>query len=139
MSLIHGSRGIIYFVHQFKPTFVEAALLQDPENLAAVTRINAQIKELAPVLNSPTIEREIKVVSELPVATMLKQVGGTNYLFTVGMENRAGEATFNFRELSGVSDVELIGESRSIAVSNREFRDRYKPYQVHLYKFCSAK
>jgi hypothetical protein len=139
MSLIHGSRGIIYFVHRFKPTFIEAALLQDPENLAAVTRINAQIKELAPVLNSPTIEREIKITSEVPIATMLKQVGGTNYLFTVGMENRAGEATINFRELSGVSNVELIGESRSVTVSNGEFRDRYKPYEVHLYKFRAVK
>jgi hypothetical protein len=139
MSLIHGSRGLIYFVHQFKPTFVEAGLLEDPENLAGVTRINAQIKELAPVLNSPTIEREIKITSQVPIATMLKQAGGTNYLFTVGMENRAGDATINFRELSGVSNVELIGESRSIAVSNGEFRDRYKPYEVHLYKFRAAK
>ena len=31
MSLIHGSRGLVYFVHQFKPRFVEAALLDDPE------------------------------------------------------------------------------------------------------------
>ena len=139
MSLIHGSRGIIYFVHQFKPTFIEAALLEGPENLAAVTRINAQIEELAPVLNSHTIEREIKITSEMPIATMLKQVGGTNYLFTVGMENRAGEATINFSELSGVSNVELIGESRNVAVSNGEFRDRYKPYEVHLYKFRAGK
>src|SRR5687768_13159208 len=50
MSLIHGSRGIIYFVHQFKPNFIEASLLADPELLQGVTRINAQIKQLAPVL-----------------------------------------------------------------------------------------
>ena len=49
-----GSRGLIYFVHQFKPRFNEHALLDDPEMLAAVTAINHQIKELAPVLNSPT-------------------------------------------------------------------------------------
>ncbi len=30
MSLIFGSRGLIYFVHQFKPKFIEAALLADP-------------------------------------------------------------------------------------------------------------
>ena len=34
MSLIHGSRGLIFFVHQFKPTFNETALLDDPEMLA---------------------------------------------------------------------------------------------------------
>jgi hypothetical protein len=31
MSLIHGSRGLIYFVHQFKPTFKEASLLVDSD------------------------------------------------------------------------------------------------------------
>jgi hypothetical protein len=29
MSLVHGSRGLCYFVHQFKPKFIEAALLVD--------------------------------------------------------------------------------------------------------------
>ena len=33
MSLVHGSRGLIYFVHQFKPRFNEHALLDDPEML----------------------------------------------------------------------------------------------------------
>ena len=36
MSLVHGSRGIIWFVHQFKPVFCEWQLLNDPEMLAAV-------------------------------------------------------------------------------------------------------
>ena len=59
MALIHGSRGLIYFVHQFAPKFNEHALLDDPEMLAAVTAINRQIRELAPVLNSPTRRRTV--------------------------------------------------------------------------------
>ena len=55
MSLVHGSRGLIYFVHQFQPGFNEHALLDDPEMLAAVTAINGQIRELAPVLNGPDV------------------------------------------------------------------------------------
>ena len=55
MSLIHGSSGLIYFVHQFSPKFVEASLLQDADLLAGVTAINKQIQSLAPALNSPTI------------------------------------------------------------------------------------
>lgn len=39
MSLILGSRGLIYFVHQFEPTFKEASLLADTELLEAVTSI----------------------------------------------------------------------------------------------------
>ncbi len=40
MALIHGSRGLIYFVHQVKPSFREAARLDDAEMLAAVTKLN---------------------------------------------------------------------------------------------------
>jgi hypothetical protein len=38
MSLIRGSRGLIYFVHQFKPKFIEAGLLSEPDTLAMVTK-----------------------------------------------------------------------------------------------------
>ena len=44
MSLIHGSRGLIYFVHQFEPRFKEASLLDDAELLPGVTAINRQIR-----------------------------------------------------------------------------------------------
>ena len=56
MSLISGSKGIIYFAHEFKPKFNEHALLDDPEMLAGVTAVNKQIQELAPVLNSPSLK-----------------------------------------------------------------------------------
>jgi hypothetical protein len=54
MPLVHGSRGLIGFVHQFAPWFNEHGLGEDPEMLAAMTAINRQIHDLAPVLNSPT-------------------------------------------------------------------------------------
>ena len=141
LSLIHGSRGIIYFVHQFKPNFIEASLLQDPELLEAVTGINAQIKQLARVLNSPTVPSEFSISSEnnLPIATMMKKVGGTNFLFTVAMDNQEAEVTLKSSELSNVTNVEVIDESRTIQVSAGELRDRFKPYQVHLYRFRAAK
>jgi len=47
MSIIHGSKGLIYFVHEWQPKFNESALLSDPEMLAAVTKINRRIAELA--------------------------------------------------------------------------------------------
>src|SRR4029079_12982118 len=46
MSIVRGSRGIDYFLHQFKPTSIEAGLLADQEMPAAVTAINKQIQQL---------------------------------------------------------------------------------------------
>ena len=79
MSLIHGSMGLVYFVHEWQPRFDEAALLHDPEMLREVTAINRQIAGLAPVLNSPTVTNSLQVSSsnqQVPVAAMLKHLSG---------------------------------------------------------------
>ena len=59
MSIVHGSMGLIYFVHEWEPKFNESALLSDPPMLAAVTRINRRLSELAPVLRGPTISGRV--------------------------------------------------------------------------------
>jgi hypothetical protein len=137
MSLIHGSRGLIYFVHQFKPTFHEAALLDDPEMLAAVTRINQQITQLAPVLNRSTLRDAATVQSknpDVPVATMVKQSGGATYLFAVGMRDGATEATFTLAGVKGDNLWEVLGENRTLTATNGSFSDHFDPWAVHLYK-----
>jgi hypothetical protein len=137
MSLIHGSRGLIYFVHEFKPKFNEWALLDDPEMLAAVTAINRQIRELAPVLNSPTV-KDAKVVSTLatavPIDGMAKRHGGATYLFAVAMRNGAARGSFQLRGLPEKAKAEVIGEGRSLAVRDGRFEDDFQPYDVHLYR-----
>jgi hypothetical protein len=137
MALIHGSMGLIYFVHQFKPTFDEHALLDDPELLPAVTAINRQIHDLAPVLNSPTVETGIRVESsakDVPIATMLKWYQGATYLFTVGMRNGPAQATFTVPGMKGAKKAEVLGEGRTLAVKEGRFGDRFPPFGVHLYR-----
>jgi hypothetical protein len=144
MALIHGSRGLIYFVHQFKPTFKEAALLDDPELLAAVTAINRQIHELAPVLNSRSVVDGVTAKSsaeDAPIACMLKRRGDAAYLFTVNMRNRPTGGSFVIREstLGAAVSAIVLDESRSISMRNGEFTDQFKPYEVHLYELRGAK
>ncbi|HTA29059.1 MAG TPA: hypothetical protein VK731_01165, partial [Candidatus Cybelea sp.] len=124
MSLIHGSRGLIYFVHQFKPVFREPALLDDAEMLAAVTAINRQIRELAPVLNTPTVTNAVAVHSSVPVATMVKQRDGATYLFAACMRNQPAQASFTkITGLAPHSSAEVLGESRTIPVTDAAFTD----------------
>jgi hypothetical protein len=137
MSLIHGSRGLIYFVHQFKPTFREAALLDDPDVLAAVTALNRQITELAPVLNSPTL-RDMAIAksenSEVPSDLMVKQHNGATYLFAVGMRDGATTAAFKLGNVTEGKAVEVLGEKRTITVNGGSFRDHFDPWGVHIYR-----
>jgi hypothetical protein len=137
MSIVRGSRGIIYFVHQFKPEFIEAGLLADAEMLAEVTAVNQQIRILAPVLNSPTVADGIAVMSseaDVPVEAIVKRHDGAVYVFAVGMRDSTTTARF---ELSGVpagSRVEVLGEARTIEARGGAFEDRFEAWDVHLYR-----
>ena len=114
--MVHGSRGIKYFCHEFKPKFDDHALLDDAEMLAAVTAINRQILELAPALNSPTVKDGVKVESsnkDVPVATMVKKQGGATYVFAVSMQPGATDATFTLEGLAAGAQVQVMGERRT--------------------------
>lgn len=56
-SIIAGARGIIYFDHNFGPGTPDSTILGQgyADNRAMAKSVNAQIKSLAPVLNSPTV------------------------------------------------------------------------------------
>ncbi|NIA20607.1 MAG: hypothetical protein GWP05_01270 [Anaerolineaceae bacterium] len=141
MSLIHGSTGICYFVHQFKPKFIEAGLLAYPEMAKAVGEINMQIRELAPVLNSPTVDELATATSygkQVPIDIMVKSHGGATYIFAVPMREGKARATFQIKGLGAKATAEVIGEDRSIAVENGLFVDDFKPWEVHLYKIAAG-
>ena len=137
MSIIHGSHGLIYFVHQFEPRFNEHALLDDPEMLAAVTKINLQVHDLAPVINSTPADDVVSVESssnDVPIDITGRRLADATYLFAVGMRNGPATGTFTIRDQSGPADVEVIGENRKIEVSGGRFKDDFEPFAVHLYR-----
>jgi hypothetical protein len=137
MSIIHGSMGLIYFVHEWKPRFNESALLSDPHMLSAVTAINRQIIRLAPVLNSPSLKKSASVSSEnedVPVAVMTKRHGGAIYLFAVVMRKGETAAEFTVNDLVGEKSVEVLGENREIILENGVFKDKFEVWDVHLYR-----
>jgi hypothetical protein len=137
MSLVRGSRGLIYFAHQFRPKFVEAGLLADKEMAAAVGAINKQVHELAPVLNSPTIPDGVRVSSsapEVPVEAMVKRRAGATYVLAVGMRDGTTTAAFTAAGLAGKAKAEVLGENRTLEVRDGAFRDEFAPWAVHLYR-----
>ncbi len=136
MSIIHGSRGLIWFVHEWKPKFNEHALLDDPEMLSAVTKINAQIHEIATVINSPSINDLVTVKSanpDVPVAIMVKKHNRSIYIFAVGMRNSSTIATFDVKDLPQNRIVKVLWEDRIIKLENSQFSDEFNPYDVHVY------
>ena len=137
MSLIHGSQGLIYFVHEWKPRFSERALLKNPEMLAAVTEMNLRIQELAPVLNSPTIADGARVVSSqaaVPICSMVKRYRGATFLFSASMRETPTTGAFTVAELPPAARADVLGEDRRIEVIEGKFEDAFDGYAVHLYR-----
>ena len=137
MSIIHGSTGLIYFVHEWKPTFRESALLGDPEMLGAVTRINRRIQTLAPVLNSATILNGVAVESSragVPIAAMVKHSEDAVYVLAVGMRAQPTRATFTIPGTVGARRIEVLDEARTLRSVDGVFQDTFEPWDVHLYR-----
>ncbi len=138
MSIIHGSMGIGYFCHRFKPTLNDAAPLDDPPIRQALATINAQIRELAPVLNTPSVANGVEVTSSragVPVDRMLKRYAGATYLFAVGARPTGRvHATFELRDCPAAVTATVLGEGRTLPVKDGRLADTFDSYQVHLYR-----
>ena len=137
MALVRGARGLIYFVHEFEPRFNDHALLDDAEMLGAVTRINRQVRELAPVLNGGKPVEGAAVesdVEEVPIGARILAHEGAIYVFAVGLRNGAARGTFTIPGLREGARVEVIGEGREINAEAGGFKDEFGPYAVHRYR-----
>jgi len=137
MAITHGARGISYFVHEFAPKFNAHALLDDPEMLAAVTKINHQIHSLARAINSPTVDGAVTVASsnpDVPVSVMTKQLDGDTCIFAVSMRAPTTKATFTVKGAPAGATAEVLGENRSIPLAGGAFADGFTDYEVHVYR-----
>ena len=137
MVLVHGARGFGYFCHIFSPSFDETGLLDTPASSQAVTDIDAQIQQLAPVLNQPSLANGATVQSSdanVPIDIMAKRYQGTLYVFAVNMRPTAADGTFTIRTPTSGS-ITAMGESRTIDLSGGTFTDHFDGYAVHLYQF----
>jgi hypothetical protein len=137
MSLIHGSMGLIYFVHEFKPKFIEAGLFAHPEILEEVTKINRQIHDLAQVLNSPPVKDAVTLKSSderAPIDIMVKRFGGATYIFAVAMRDVPVKASFEVKGIPEKAQAEAIGGDRRIKVQGGKFEDDFGGFEVKLYR-----
>ncbi|MHB1151214.1 MAG: hypothetical protein ACYCWE_01730 [Eubacteriales bacterium] len=139
MAIIHGAKGIGYFMHEFSPVFHEAGLLTDPENSAnkeMVSSVNQLITALAPVINSPGVNcASVKTDHiEIPVDMMIKEYNGDTYIFAAAMRDGETAAVFTLTSQTG-KNVTVIGEDRTLEITNGQFTDTFKSFDIHIYRF----
>lgn len=136
-SLIAGARGIVYFDHSFGGSCPTSGVLRsecDPEMAPAVTELNDQIADLAPVLNAPFADGFVR--ADGPVAVMAKRgPDGAWYVFAAAdAEGGDGGGEVTFRVAAGAT-VEVLGEGRRLTVSGGQFVDDFSDADaVHVYR-----
>jgi hypothetical protein len=137
MALIHGARGIGYFVHILKPTHIQAGVLNNAAMKAEITSINSTIKANAPILNTQTVSNGASVTtnnSANPVDIMVKRYNGFTYIYAVSMRPGTPSATFRLRDFVGNQTIEVVGENRTIESVDGVFQDSFSNWGVHIYK-----
>ena len=145
-ALIHEARGIAYFQHNNdgRDTY---SIVGIPEVHAKVKAINAKVKSLAAVLNTQSYYNTTVDVNDFTyyrytfnngTDTMLKTHGGFAYIFAgIGMGHSLGTKSFTVPVGVAGTTVEVVGESRSLTVTDGSFSDTFaNEYTHHVYKIA---
>jgi hypothetical protein len=104
----------------------------DAARLAQIKTVNSTITSYAPIINTQSYQYGFNTTTN----TMLKTYNGSAYIFAdIGLNQTPG--TKNFVLPPGISGktVEVMGESRTLPVTNGAFADSFAAeYSHHIYK-----
>ena len=132
-SLIHGAAGILYFKHNFGGPCVTNDVFVDCPSAPkeSTSRINGYIRELAPVLNSQSVDYSF----DPDVDSMLKWHGGAAYVFAMAHQGKIGRRTFVLPPGLHVKTVSVMHENRSLPVRGGKFSDSFEnEFTYHIYR-----
>ncbi len=139
LSIIHGARGIIYFVHQFSPRFIEASLLGNRALSADVAAINRRLQSLARVLKSDSLPGTLHIETDATapsgsISAIVKKDDCHLYVFAGSVSKFAASVRLVLTGEAVMPQVEVLDEDRTLPLEKGAFRDAFEPYAVHLYK-----
>jgi hypothetical protein len=129
--IIHEARGLSYFTQNNDPA-CEAGTPCNAAIEAKLIAIDGEIKSLAPVLNTQSYQYDFHNATD----TMLKDHDGSAYIFAdIGLNQSPGNKTFALPASVAGTAVTVVGENRTIPVSNGSFTDNFAAeYTHHVYQ-----
>jgi hypothetical protein len=137
LALIHSANGVSYFIDSWNPSFREDAIFKDTAMVTAVTTLNAQIRALAPELNSATIPNLVTTTSSdpaVPLDTMVKANGTSLYIFSAASRKGTVTGAYQIEGMTGSGVAAVVGENRMIPVQAGAFSDAFGESGVHIYQ-----
>jgi len=132
-AIIHGAGGIAYFQHNNNGTCGNYSLVDCADSRAATAKVNAEVKSLAPVLNTQPYQWSFGS----SLQTSLRVLNGSAYILAM-TSGGTGSRTFTLPAGISGTTVEVVGENRTIPVNNGAFTDSFAKesthhvYRIHL-------
>jgi hypothetical protein len=134
-SIIAGARALILFNHNFGGPCQSQHVLRDScgaQIRPTVAAVNAQIKSLASVLNSPTVTSGVSTSSA--IRSMVKWDGSSFYVFAGSRENVASLGTVTV-DCIGDATATVLGENRTLPVTGGKITDNFADGNaIHVYR-----
>ncbi|WP_258142293.1 hypothetical protein, partial [Arthrobacter sp. MYb51] len=133
-GIIHEARGISIFQHNNDPAYGNYSLVNIPaDRKAKIKAALTGIQALAPVLNTQSY---VWNAGAAGTDTMLKAKDGSAYLFAgIGLNGATGSKTFTLPAGITGTQVEVVGEGRTLQLSGGKFTDSFaNEYTHHVYK-----
>ncbi|UOE42753.1 DUF4082 domain-containing protein [Agromyces larvae] len=141
-SIINEARGLIYFNQSFQGPCPSGMAIRDAQTkgakwcgyrqIEAMGEVNNFVKSLARVLNTQSYEWSFGSGLD----TMLKAYDGSAYIFAM-TDGTTGSRSFKLPAGIDGKTVEVVGESRTLSVSDGSFTDAFpNEYTYHVYKIA---
>ncbi len=132
-GIIHEARGIVFFQHNNDGVNGNYSLVDSPaERQERIRTILSGISAMAPVLNTQSYEWDFGGGTD----TMLKAYDGGAYVFaSIALGTEPGSRTFSLPASFSATALEVLGEERTIPISNSTFTDDFAfEYTHHTYR-----
>lgn len=130
-SIINGAAGVAYFQHNNNGLCGVYSILECGSELKSrITELNHEVQALAPILNT----QSYRWTFGKNLQTSLKVSGSTAYLFAM-TSGGSGVRTFALPpDLAKAESVTVVGEGRSIPVTDGVFADSFaREFTHHIY------
>lgn len=132
-SIIKGAKGIIYFPQSFQPGFKFDNMTAELAN--EMIAVNAKVQSIGTILltaiDPPT--RGLEMDDNALTGTWRIKDGKTYYV-VLNKTNQTISRSLTFQGIGAAASATVVGESRSLSLSNGTTSDTFAPYSVHVYQ-----
>ena len=135
-AVVHGANGILIWGTNYTP--------QPSRFIDNLNRVTKELSEMQSVLVSKSTANNIGIEYhelgysvDAGVEFITKKVDDNFYLITVNSDKNPVKVTFS--ELENFESVDVLKENRNIELTKGKFTDKYKPFDVHIYRIKNTK